>query len=76
MDRICVDHASGATESRPALDGLIGQLRPGDTVVIWRPGRLGPSLMHPIDVVAELEPRGVGLGSVAGASTLRCWANS
>jgi len=29
VDRICVDHASGATMCRPARDGLLGQLRPG-----------------------------------------------
>ncbi len=28
VDRVYVDHASGATESRPALDEMLGQLRP------------------------------------------------
>jgi DNA invertase Pin-like site-specific DNA recombinase len=35
VDRMYVDHASGAIDSRPALDGMRGQLHPGDTVVIW-----------------------------------------
>ena len=64
VDRIYVDHASGATDSRPALDEMLGQLRPGDTVVIWRLDRLGRSLRHLIDLVAELEQRGVGLRSL------------
>ena len=64
VDRIYVDHASGATESRPALDDLLGQLRPGDVVVIWRLDRLGRSLRHLIDLVADLEQRGVGLRSL------------
>ncbi len=64
VDRVYVDHASGATESRPALDELLGQLRAGDTVVIWRLDRLGRSLRHLIDLVAELEQRGVGLRSL------------
>lgn len=64
VDRVYVDHASGATESRPALDDLLGQLRAGDTVVIWRLDRLGRSLRHLIDLVAELEQRGVGLRSL------------
>ena len=64
VERVYVDHASGATRSRPALDELLGQLRPGDTVVIWRLDRLGRSLRHLIDLVAELERRGVGLRSL------------
>ena len=35
VDRIYTDHASGSTESRPALDELLGHLRHGDTLVIW-----------------------------------------
>ena len=64
VDRVYVDHASGATESRPALDEMLGQLRPGDAVVIWRLDRLGRSLRHLIDLVAKLEQRGVGLRSL------------
>jgi len=64
VDRVYVDHASGATDSRPALDEMLGQLRPGDTVVIWRLDRLGRSLRHLIDLVADLEQRGVGLRSL------------
>jgi DNA invertase Pin-like site-specific DNA recombinase len=64
VDRIYVDHASGATDSRPALDEMLGQLRPGDSVVIWRLDRPGRSLRHLIDLVAELEQREVGLCSL------------
>lgn len=64
VDRIYVDHASGATQSRPALDEMLGQLRAGDVVAVWRLDRLGRSLRHLIDLVAELEGRGVGLRSL------------
>ena len=64
VDRIFIDKASGATESRPALDELLGQLRAGDTVVVWRLDRLGRSLRHLIDLVGDLEQRGVGLRSL------------
>ena len=67
VDRIFVDHASGAIASRPALDKLLGQLRPGDTVVIWRLDRLGRSLRHLIDLVQQLEEQGVGLRSLTEA---------
>jgi DNA invertase Pin-like site-specific DNA recombinase len=43
---------------------MLGQLRSGDTVVVWRLDRLGRSLRHLIDLVAELEQRGVALRSL------------
>ncbi len=63
-DRIFVDKASGKLEHRPALDELLAHLRPGDTVVVWRLDRLGRSLRHLIDVVGELDRRGIALRSL------------
>jgi DNA invertase Pin-like site-specific DNA recombinase len=37
----------------------LDQLRPGDTVVVWRLDRLGRSLRHLIDTVQDLDSRGV-----------------
>ena len=63
-ERLFTDHASGKLDTRPGLDALLDQLRAGDTVVVWRLDRLGRSLRHLIDLVAELEQRGVGLRSL------------
>ncbi len=63
-DQIFVDKASGKLEHRPALDALLEQLRLGDTVVVWRLDRLGRSLRHLLDTVAELEHRGVSFSSL------------
>ncbi len=63
-ERLFVDKASGALDSRPALDAMLDQLRAGDLVVVWRLDRLGRSLRHLIDVVADLESRGVQLRSL------------
>jgi len=63
-DRIFTDKASGKLESRPALDDLLSQARPGDSLVVWRLDRLGRSLRHLIDVVADLEQRGIGFVSL------------
>ncbi len=63
-DRIFVDKASGKLESRPALDALLDQIRPGDTVVVWRLDRLGRSLRHLIETIADLEHRGVAFVSL------------
>ena len=63
-ERIFVDKASGKLESRPALDALLDQARPGDTVVVWRLDRLGRSLRHLLETVADLEHRGVAFVSL------------
>jgi DNA invertase Pin-like site-specific DNA recombinase len=63
-DRIFTDKVSGAKASRPGLDELLGLLRPGDTVVVWRLDRLGRSLRNLIDLFAELESRGVAVRSL------------
>src|SRR3954454_2593048 len=59
-----VDHASGKLEHRPALDAMLEQLRPGDSVTVWRLDRLGRSLRHLIDVVSDLDGRGVAFRSL------------
>ena len=43
---------------------MLDQLRPGDTVVVWRLDRLGRSLRHLIDTVQALEARGVAFRSL------------
>jgi len=62
--RVFTDHVSGAKAERPELDRVLEQLRDGDTLVVWRLDRLGRSLRHLIDVVADLSARGVGFWSV------------
>lgn len=62
--RIFTDKASGALDARPELDRLIDQLRPGDTVVVWKLDRLGRSLRHLIDVVNDLKAREVQFRSL------------
>ena len=62
--RIFTDTASGLLESRPELDKLLDQLRPGDTLVVWRLDRLGRSIRHLIDQRAGLQERGVEFRSL------------
>ena len=63
-ERIFADKANGKLEHRPALDALLDQLRPGDVVVVWRLDRLGRSLRHLLETIADLEQRGVGFASL------------
>ena len=66
-ETIFQEKASGATKARPELDRLLASLRKGDTVYIYKLDRLGRSLKHLLDMVAELEFRGVGLVSLTDA---------
>ncbi|TVM12618.1 transposon DNA-invertase, partial [Oceanidesulfovibrio indonesiensis] len=53
--------------ARPGLDKLFEVLREGDTLVVWRLDRLGRSLKHLIELVSELEERGIGFRSLQEA---------
>ncbi len=56
---------SGASRSRPGLARSLNELSAGDTLVIWRLDRLGRSLSHLIEVVAELGRKEIGLYSIS-----------
>ena len=56
--------ASGARTDRPVLAQVLDQLRPGDTLVVWKLDRLGRSLRHLVDTVTGLADRGVGFRSL------------
>ena len=62
--RIFTESASGVTTSRPELDAALNYLRQGDQLVVWRLDRLGRSLPHLLDVLAQLDGRGVGFRSL------------
>ena len=61
------EKASGALAARVELDKLLLQVRPGDTVYIYKLDRLGRSLKHLLDLVADLQRRGIGLISLTDA---------
>lgn len=62
--RVFVDTISGSLDHRPELEKLMDQLRPGDTLVVWRLDRLGRSIRHLIDQLQILSERGVGFRSL------------
>jgi DNA invertase Pin-like site-specific DNA recombinase len=64
IDRVYADTCSGKHASRPALDRLLDELRPGDTVVVWRLDRLGRSTRHLIEIAELFQKTGVGLVSL------------
>jgi hypothetical protein len=64
--RVFTETASGAHADRPTLAQLLDQLRPGDTLVVWKLDRLGRSLRHLVDTVTGLAERGIGFRSLQG----------
>lgn len=62
--RTFTDVASGARSDRPQLAAVLDQLRPGDSLVVWRLDRLGRSVKDLITVVVDLRDRGVGFVSL------------
>jgi DNA invertase Pin-like site-specific DNA recombinase len=62
--RVFVDTMSGSLQHRPELDKLLDQIRPGDTLVVWRLDRLGRSIRHLIDQLHTLAERDIGFRSL------------
>jgi DNA invertase Pin-like site-specific DNA recombinase len=65
--RVFTETASGARADRPILDQVLDQLRPGDTLVVWKLDRLGRSLRHLVNTVTGLADRGIGFRSLQEA---------
>jgi len=65
--RVFTETASGASSDRPTLAQVLDQLRPGDTLVVWKLDRLGRSLRHLVDTVIGLADRSVGFRSLQEA---------
>jgi DNA invertase Pin-like site-specific DNA recombinase len=63
-EKILEDHQSGAKAERPGLKSVLQYAREGDTLVVWRLDRLSRSLKDLIEMVSQLESRGIGLKSL------------
>lgn len=63
-ERILEDYQSGSKAERPGLQAALDYAREGDTLVIWRLDRLSRSLKDLIEMVTQLESRGIGLKSL------------
>jgi len=62
--KVYTDTATGTKADRPQWIRCLKDLRPGDTLVIWKIDRLGRNLRDLIDIVTTLEHRGVGVQSL------------
>jgi len=62
--RTFTDTASGVDPARTELTAVLDQLRPGDTLVVWRLDRLDRSVQDLIALVVDLRARDVGFRSL------------
>src|SRR5439155_19850190 len=63
-NKIFTDTISGAATERKGLDEALEYVREGDTLVVWKLDRLGRSLKHLIETIADLNKRKIGFTSL------------
>lgn len=69
-DRIFTDQGvSGTKASRPELDKMLDHLRKGDELVIWKLDRLGRNTKNLLELVEQLEAKGVTFRSLTEGIT-------
>lgn len=65
--QIFQEQATGKLRARPELVACLSSLRQGDTLAVWKLDRLARSLKDLVEIVDDLNNRGVGFQSVTEA---------
>ncbi len=63
-DRIFQEQGSGTSRARPVLTRLLSELVAGDVLVVVRLDRLARSVSHLLQVIEDLEQRGIHFRSI------------
>jgi DNA invertase Pin-like site-specific DNA recombinase len=61
IDKMFIDYTSGKTTARPELQKALSYVREGDTLIVWSIDRLSRSLRDLLELVDNLNERGVTL---------------
>jgi DNA invertase Pin-like site-specific DNA recombinase len=61
-----VDTATGTKADRPQWAACLTDLRPGDTLIIWKIDRLGRNLRHLVNTIHDLMERKIGFRVLSG----------
>lgn len=65
-DLIFEDHGvSGAKSSRPGLDKMLAELKPGDSVIVFKLDRLGRSVLHLADLLVRFRNENIHFCSMS-----------
>ena len=70
-DLVFFEQESGDNRERPELTRALKELRSGDTLVVARLERLGRSLIHLLQIMEDLEARGIAFRSLAEGFDMR-----
>lgn len=62
-DKVFTDKLSGSKTDRPGLAEALSYCRQGDCLVVWKLDRLGRSLPHLVETVADLKEKGIDFRS-------------
>src|SRR6266851_1863285 len=63
-EKIFTDKITSLKEERKGLNEALAFVRSGDVLVVWKLDRLGRTLRHLIDLVAEFNKKGIGFKSL------------
>lgn len=63
-EQVFQEKATGALRERPELVACLRTLRKGDTLVVWKLDRLARSLKDLVEIIHDLNQRGVGFRSL------------
>jgi DNA invertase Pin-like site-specific DNA recombinase len=63
-DKIFSDKKGGTPKARKGLEDALSHLRPGDTFVVWKLDRLSRTVKQLVDLISELESKGVNFKSL------------
>lgn len=63
-EQVFHETATGTFRDRPELTGCLRTLRKGDSLVVWKLDRLARSLKDLVEIVHDLNQRGVGFRSL------------
>jgi DNA invertase Pin-like site-specific DNA recombinase len=61
---IVKEHGSGVAKRRPVLDEVLGQIKPGDRLTVWKLDRLGRSITFLHKVIGGLAERHIAFRSL------------
>ena len=66
-EQLFQENASGKFRDRPELTACLRTLRKGDSLVVWKLDRFARSLKDLMDMIHDLEQRGIGFRSLTEA---------
>lgn len=66
-EQVFHEKATGAIRERPELVACLRTMRKGDTLVVWKLDRLARSLKDLVEIIDDLQKRGVGFRSLTEA---------